>query len=147
MSMRPETLETIIKNEGPHEADDAPEGEMKHSEIRKIVETHHAGLVDAAELVKLGPSHFLLELEPNKPKHLDKQQRTRGEAQTRDAEARGGALVRTGTTLRHASSGNGAAITPVPASFEAYLASEKSGDEYRFTTDPDVRQNSSGFSM
>lgn len=90
--MRLETLETIIKNEGPHEADDAREGEMKHSEIRKVVETHDAGLVDAAELVKLGLSRFLLVLELNKPKHLDKQQRTRGEAQSRDAEARGGAL-------------------------------------------------------
>ena len=91
MSMRPETLETIIKNEGLHEADDAREGEMKHSEIRKVVETRHAGLVDA-ELVKLGLSRFLLVLKLIKPKHLDKQRRTRGEAQARDAEARGEAL-------------------------------------------------------
>lgn len=65
---------------------------MKYSEFRKVVETRHAGLVDAAELVKLGLSRFPLVLELIKPKHLDKQQRTRGEVQARDAEARGEAL-------------------------------------------------------
>jgi hypothetical protein len=93
MSMMLEILETIIKNEGPCEADDDPgEGQLKHSEIQRVVETHHARLVDAAKLVLLGLSRFLLALELIMPKHLDKQRKTRGEAQARDAEARGEAL-------------------------------------------------------
>lgn len=57
MSMLPEILKTIVKNEGPpddaeDDLDDPGEGVLKHSEIQKVVETHHARLVDAAELVK-----------------------------------------------------------------------------------------------
>ncbi|KAJ5931057.1 hypothetical protein N7466_006550 [Penicillium verhagenii] len=97
MSMLPEILETIIKNEGNDDAredsDDPDEGARKQSEIQKVVETNHARLVDASYLVKQGLSHFLLALELIKPKHLDKQKKThRGGSHARDEEARGETL-------------------------------------------------------
>lgn len=145
MSMMPEILETMVKNEGPREADENPgEGELKHSEIQKV-ETRHARLVDAAKLVQLGLSRFLLALELMRPKHLDKQRKTRGEAQARDAEARGEALgahqadfaSRFEAKLHRYYSGRKLSKTLAP--LEAFSASEKSG-EHRFATDPDVRQ-------
>jgi hypothetical protein len=82
MSMLPEILDSIIKNEGPRGGDDEADslngtGEkaLKHPEIQKVVETHHARLVDAAGLVKLGLAHFLVTLELISAKHLDKEKR------------------------------------------------------------------------
>jgi hypothetical protein len=97
MSMLPEILESIIKNEGPRDGDDEAdslngtgENALKHSEIQKVVETHHARLMDAAELVKLGLAHFLLTLELISAKHLDKQKKPhQSGSPARDEEARG----------------------------------------------------------
>lgn len=62
MSMLPEILGSMVKNEGPRDdssdkhddLDDPGAGAPKHSEIQKVVETHHARLMDAADLVNLG---------------------------------------------------------------------------------------------
>jgi hypothetical protein len=147
MSMMPEILETTVKNEGQREADDDPgEGEVKHSEIQRVVETHHARLVDAAKLVQLRLSRFLLALELIMPKHLDKQRKTRGEAQARDAEARGEALSAHQANFAslfeaklHRYSSGRKELPEALAPLEAFSASEKAG-EHRFAADPDVRE-------
>jgi hypothetical protein len=147
MSMMPEILKTIVKNEGPREADDDPgEGELKHSEIQRVVETHHARLVDAAKLVQLALSRFLLALELIMPKHLDKQRKTRGEAQARDAEARAQALSAHQANFAsrfevklHRYYSSRKQLPEALAPLEAFSASEKAG-EHRFAADPDVRQ-------
>ncbi|KAJ5119381.1 hypothetical protein N7448_010050 [Penicillium atrosanguineum] len=140
MSMLPEILEMIVKNEGPREADDNPEGGLKNLEIQNVLETNHARLVHATKLVQQGLSHFLLALELITPKHLDK--RTRG-AQARDTEARGEELDPTqpdfGSRFEaelHSYSSGRKQLPEALASLEAY--SEKPG-EARFA-DPDVRQ-------
>lgn len=97
MSMLPEILETIVKNEGARGDDvddlDDPEGALKHTEIQKVVETLNERLVDSSELVKQGLHHFLLALELVKPKHLEKQKKKqRGGSDARDEEARGETL-------------------------------------------------------
>lgn len=107
MSMLPEILETIIKNEGPHDsyADDDDddhhhgdsgvdgEGSRKYSEIQKVAQTLHERLLSSSGLVKLGLHYFLLSLELIKPKHLDTQKKTRkGGVQVKDEEARGETL-------------------------------------------------------
>ncbi|KAJ5771702.1 hypothetical protein N7520_002231 [Penicillium odoratum] len=94
MSMLPEILETIIKNEADDaREDDNSEGGEKHSEIQKVMHTHHARLVDASYLVKQGLNHFLLVLELIKPKHLSKTKMTHLDgSNARDEEARGETL-------------------------------------------------------
>jgi hypothetical protein len=93
MSMLPEILETIVKNEARderlHDLVDPDEGALKHSEIKKVVETLHERLVDSSKLVQQGLHYFLLALELVKPKHLDKQKKSRGTSAARDEEARG----------------------------------------------------------
>lgn len=96
MSMLPEILESIIKNEGPRDGDDnadhldgaGDDAALKQSEIQKVVETHHARLVDAAELVKLGLAHFLLSLELISAKHFQKRNKTHRGRSPKDEEAR-----------------------------------------------------------
>ncbi|KAJ5691878.1 hypothetical protein N7462_001301 [Penicillium macrosclerotiorum] len=144
MSMLPEILETIIKNEGPRD-DDANEpddlddpastaGELKQSEIQKVVETHHARLVDASELVKLGLSYFLLTLELIKPKHLDKQKKPHGDFVTRFEQE----LHQYFSRRKH--------LPESLASLEAFSATEKHIDDDAelgprvLAVDPDVRQ-------
>lgn len=99
--MLPEVLESIVKNEGLRDdssdkhddRDETGEGALKYSDNQKVVETHHARLVEATRLVNLGLSHSLLALELITPKHLDKQQKTQAcGAQARDDEARGETL-------------------------------------------------------
>jgi hypothetical protein len=101
MSMLPEILEMIVKNEGPHDLSDDDEEEangidergLKHSEIQKVAQTLHERLLSSSDLVKLGLHYFLLSLELIKPKHLDKQKKTRkGGVQAEDVEARGETL-------------------------------------------------------
>lgn len=158
MSMLPDILESIVKNEGS--SDDLPvkhddlvdpgEGALKHSEAQRVVEMHHARLVDAARLTNLGLSHFLLALELITPKHLDKQQRTRTSgAQARDEEARGESLspVEDGFASRferelHAYYSRRKHLPEQLASLEAFSArSEKHSASARMlTADPDVRQ-------
>jgi hypothetical protein len=141
MSMLPEILETIIKNEGSRQADDNAEEEARQFEIQKVVETNHARLLHATKLVKDGLSRFLLALELITPKHLDKQ-RMRG-TQARDIEARGEELdpkqanfaSRFEAELHRYNSGR-KQLPEALASLEAF--SEKSG-EARFA-DPNVRQ-------
>lgn len=140
MAMLPEILETIVKNEGPGEADDSPEAELRYSEIRKVLETNHARLVHATKLVQQGLSRFLLALELITPKHLDK--RTRG-TQVRDTEARGEELDPTQSDFGsrfevelHRYYSGRKQLPEALASLEA--CSEKAG-EARFA-DPDVRQ-------
>lgn len=66
MSILPEILETGVKNEGPRDDSsdkhdnlkNPAEGASKHA-MQKVVETHHARLMDAARLVNLGLAHFL----------------------------------------------------------------------------------------
>lgn len=162
MSMLPEILETIIKNEGRRDGDEETdsldgtgENALKQSEIQKVVETHHARLVDATELVKLGLAHFLLSLELISAKHLDKQKLPhQGGSPARDEEARGQTLspldpdfashferdLRSYYSRRkHLPEGL--------ASLEAFSASGKYMDETTpgsghpiLTADPDVRQ-------
>ncbi|KAJ5771141.1 uncharacterized protein N7511_003192 [Penicillium nucicola] len=90
MSMLPEILESIVKNEKrDEEADDlveVDEGGLKQSEIHKVVETLQERIVDSSELVQHGLHYFLLALELVKPKHLDKQNNPH------DEEARGRTL-------------------------------------------------------
>lgn len=97
MSISPEILEMGVKNEGPRDDssdkhDDLKnpaEGASKHA-MEKVVETHHARLMDAARLANLGLAHFLLVLELITPKHLNKQQNTQHSgARIRDEEVRG----------------------------------------------------------
>ncbi|CEJ61560.1 hypothetical protein PMG11_10089 [Penicillium brasilianum] len=162
MSMLPEILETIIENEGPRDddaetdsLDGAGEDALKQSEIQRVVETHHARLVDATELVKLGLAHFLLSLELISAKHLEKQKLPhRGGSPARDEEARGQTLsplqpdfashferdVRIYYSQRKH-------LPEALASLEAFSASEKYTDQTTpgskhpiLTTDPDVRQ-------
>ncbi|KAJ5548355.1 hypothetical protein N7513_005589 [Penicillium frequentans] len=157
MSMLPEILDTIIKNEGNDDArddnDDPDEGARKHSEIQKVVETHHARLVDASHLVKQGLSHFLLVLELIKPKHLDPKKTHRGGSHARDEEARGESLspLQPDFTSRfetelHSYYSRRKDLPEALASLEAFSASEKV-DGYATTipsgilgADPDVRQ-------
>ncbi|KAJ5624821.1 hypothetical protein N7510_001130 [Penicillium lagena] len=101
MSMLPEILEMIIKNEGPYDSCNDDDGDngfddergLKHSEIQQVAQTLHERLLSASNLVKLGLHYFLLSLELIKPKHLDKQKKTRkGGVQAKDEEARGETL-------------------------------------------------------
>ncbi|KAJ5819558.1 hypothetical protein N7474_005149 [Penicillium riverlandense] len=101
MSMLPEILEMIVKNEGPHDLcddDDEDNGVddergLKHSEIQKVAQTLHERLLSSSDLVKLGLHYFLLSLELIKPKHLDKQKKnSKGGVQAKDEEARGETL-------------------------------------------------------
>ncbi|KAJ5726894.1 hypothetical protein N7493_005921 [Penicillium malachiteum] len=159
MSMLPEILETIIKNEGPRDddardsLDDPDEGALKQSEIQKVVETHHARLVDASQLVNQGLNYFLLALELIKPKHLDKQQKAhRGGVHARDEEARGETLspLQADFTSRfeeelHGYYSRRKDLPEALASLEAFSVSEKAGaGESRASrmlgADPDVRQ-------
>ncbi|KAJ5116868.1 hypothetical protein N7456_001216 [Penicillium angulare] len=147
MSMLPEILETIIKNEGTRDdaRDDLPvdqeEGglkqeqkqEQKQSEIQKVVTTHHARLLDASVLVKQGLNYFLLALELVKAKHLDKQKKThQGGSHARDEEARGESLnpLLPGFTSRfelemHRYYARRKELPEALASLEAFSASEK----------------------
>ncbi|KAJ5261147.1 hypothetical protein N7478_011742 [Penicillium angulare] len=170
MSMLPEILETIIKNEGPRDDAqddllvDQDEGAMKQkekqnqkqSEIQKVVQTHHARLVDASVLVKQGLNYFLLALEFIKAKHLDKQKNThQGGSHARDEEARGESLnpLLPGFTSRfereiHRYYARRKELPEALASLEAFSASEKVGSAAAdgaegaglLGSDPDVRQ-------
>ncbi|KAJ5101335.1 hypothetical protein NUU61_003557 [Penicillium alfredii] len=96
MSMLPEILEMIIKNEGPRgddvaDADD--KGALKHSEIEKLVEMLHERLVHSSKLVTLGLHYFLLALELSTPKHWDRHAKSQlSGSGARDEEARGETL-------------------------------------------------------
>ncbi|KAK9242053.1 hypothetical protein V1506DRAFT_548716 [Lipomyces tetrasporus] len=162
MSMLPEILESIIKNEGPRGGDDEAdslngtgENALKHSEIQKVVETHHARLVDAAELVKLGLAHFLVTLELISAKHLDKEKKAhQGGSPARDEEARGQNLhpLQSDFASRferdlHCYYSQRKHLPEALASLEAFSASEKYTDQTEpgsghpiLTSDPDVRQ-------
>ncbi|KAJ6023813.1 hypothetical protein N7540_004610 [Penicillium herquei] len=161
MSMLPEILETIIKNEGPRDddeardsLDDSDEGALKQSEIQKVVETHHARLVDASQLVNQGLKYFLLALELIKPKHLDKQKKAhRGGVHATDEEARGETLspLQSDFTSRfeeelHEYYSRRKDLPEALASLEAFSVSEKAGagTESRSSrilgADADVRQ-------
>lgn len=162
MSMLPEILESIIKNEGPREDGDEAdilngtgENAFKQSGIRKVVETHHARLVDATALIKIGLAHFLLTLELISAKHLDKQKKTHQVGSpTRDEEARGQILSplqsdfasRFEQDLRRYYSQR-KHLPEALASLEAFTTSEKSTDQAGpgsahpiFAADHDVRQ-------
>ncbi|KAJ5667774.1 uncharacterized protein N7477_006344 [Penicillium maclennaniae] len=136
MSMLPEILEVIVKNEGPHEADDNSEGELKYSEIRKVLETNHARLVHATKLVQRGLSRFLLALELITPKHLDK--RTRG-TQARDTEAKGEELDPTQSDFGSRFEAELQRYYTARKQQPDALASLEAYSEARFA-DPDVRQ-------
>lgn len=157
MSMLPEILDTIIKNEGNDDTrddnEDPDEGARKHSEIQKVVETHQARLVDTSHLVKQGLSHFLLVLELIKPKHLDPKKTHRGGSHARDEEARGESLspLEPDFTSRFETELHGyysrrKDLPEAPASLEAFSASEKVDDSATtipsgiLGADPDVRQ-------
>ena len=158
MSMLPEILETIIKNEGPRDDAqddlDADKGGLKQSEIQKVVETHHTRLVDASQLVNNGLNFFLLALELIKPKHLDKQKKTHGGVHARDEEARGETLSPTHPQFTSAFEkelhGYNARRKELPealASLEAFSSAEKleasgsaEGPARMLGSDPDVRQ-------
>ncbi|KAF3402071.1 hypothetical protein F1880_009843 [Penicillium rolfsii] len=162
MSMLPEILKSIIKNEGPCDGDDEAknprgtrEDALKDSEIQKVVETHHARLVEAAELVKLGLAHFLLALELISAKHLDKQNKTyHVGSSTRDEEARGQDLhpLQSDFTSRfeqdlHRYYLRRKDLPQALASLEAFSASEKYTDQTEpgsvhpiLADDPDLRQ-------
>lgn len=94
MSMVPEILESIIKNEGvpSDDHDDLGDSELKRGEIRAVVDTHHARLVEAADLVRCGLAHFLLTLELISAKHLDHLKKTHPVRNNHDEEARGESL-------------------------------------------------------
>jgi hypothetical protein len=162
MSMLPEILETIIENEGPRDDDDETdsldgtgENVLKQSEIQRVVETHHARLVGATELVKLGLAHFLLSLELISAKHLEKQKLPhRGGSPARDEEARGQTLsplqpdfashFERDLRIYYSQRKH---LPEALASLEAFSASEKYTDQTApgsrhpiLTADPDVRQ-------
>lgn len=162
MAMLPEILESIIKNGDP--GDDDPEadslnggggGALKQSEIQQVVETHHARLADATELVKLGLARFLLSLELISAKHLEKQKKpNQGGSPVRDEEARGQSLsplqsdfaLRFEQELRNYYSRR-KHLPEALASLEAFSASEKYTDQTTtrsghpiLAADPDVRQ-------
>ncbi|KAJ5652824.1 hypothetical protein N7507_010250 [Penicillium longicatenatum] len=157
MSMLPEILDTMIKNEGNDEArddnDDPDERARKYSEIQKVVETHHARLRDASHLVKQGLSHFLLAVELIKPKHLDPKRTRHGGTHARDEEARGETLspLQQGFTSRfetelHCYYSRRKDLPEALASLEAFSSSEKIGASATTVpfgilgADPDVRQ-------
>lgn len=157
ISMLPEILDTLIKNEGPRTGhddldDDQDEGALKESEIQKVVETHQKRLVDASFLVKQGLNYFLLVLELIEPKHLNKQQKTHhGGAHARDEEASGETLspLQSDFTSRfeqelHGYYSRRKDLPEALASLEAFSASEKLGSPAAESgilgSDPDVRQ-------
>lgn len=158
MSMLPEILETLIKNEGPRTGspddhdDDQDEGALKQSEIQKVAETHRKSLVDASYLVKQGLNYFLLVLELFEPKHLNKQEKIHhGGAHSRDEEARGETLspLQSDFTSRfeqelHDYYSRRKDLPEALASLEAFSASEKLGSPATepgiLGSDPDVRQ-------
>ncbi|KAJ6042014.1 uncharacterized protein N7446_013080 [Penicillium canescens] len=152
MSMLPEILESIVKNETRDEEagdlDDLEEGALKHSEIQKVVETLHERIIHSSELVQHGLHYFLLALELIRPKHLDKQKKPH------DEEARGQTLsplqpdfpARFEQEL-HSYYSLRKHLPQALASLEAFSAAEKSvadastESEPRFIpADPDVRQ-------
>jgi hypothetical protein len=152
MSMLPEILESIVKNETRDEEaddlDDLEEGALKHSEIQKVVETLHERIIHSSELVQHGLHYFLLALELVKPKHLDKRKKPH------DEEARGQTLsplqpdfpARFEQEL-HSYYSRRKYLPQALASLEAFSAAEKHAadasteSEPRFiATDPDVRQ-------
>ncbi|KAJ5979646.1 hypothetical protein N7481_006944 [Penicillium waksmanii] len=94
MSMVPEILESIIKNEGvgTAERDDLRDSKTRQGDILRVVETHHARLVEAADLVRCGLAHFLSALELISAKHLDHLKKTHIARYRHDEEARGESL-------------------------------------------------------
>lgn len=155
MSMLPEILESIVKNETSDDRtadlDDPDEETLKHSEVQRVVETLHERLVDSSKLVHKGLSYFLLALELLKPKNLQKQEKAHGASG--DEEARGGTLSpldpnfpsRYEQELREYYSRR-KHLPQALASLEAFSASEKH-DAYstaeqtsHIAGDPDVRQ-------
>lgn len=95
MSMLPEILESIVKNEGQRDSDnDLGEMEMRQDEVSRVVETHHARLIEAADLVRCGLIHFLFTLELISAKHLERWKKARFDGHhPRDEEARGQSLI------------------------------------------------------
>ncbi|KAJ5375976.1 hypothetical protein N7509_012862 [Penicillium cosmopolitanum] len=77
MSMMPEILERLGIETG---------------DILRVVETHHARLVEAADLVRCGLAHFLFALELISAKHLDRLKKTHLVRYHHDEEARGESL-------------------------------------------------------
>lgn len=159
MSMLPEILESIIKNEGTRDGlpgkhdnlEDPGEGGLEHSEAQRVVKIHYARLVDAARLANLGLSHFLLALELITSKHLDKQRKTRiSAARSTDEEARGESLSPLEDDFAsrferelHAYYSLREHLPEQLASLEAFSAPdpEKHSDSAsRMLVDPDVRQ-------
>ncbi|KAJ5110458.1 hypothetical protein N7532_000993 [Penicillium argentinense] len=156
MSMLPEILEMIVKNGSPREgpflqksrnqdrADRADLGEISN-EMVKVVETHHARLLDAACLVRLGLEHFLLALELISAKHLAKKKTHRGVLDW-DEEARGERLCPGQSTFTsrfegelHAYYSRRKQLPEALASLEAFSEKHVEGESV-FSTDPDVRQ-------
>jgi hypothetical protein len=152
MSMLPEILESIVKNETRDEEaddlDDPEEGGLRQSEIQKVVETLHERIVDSSELVQHGLHYFLLALELVKPKHLDKQKKPH------DEEARGQTLsplepdfpARFEKEL-HSYYSRRKHLPQALASLEAFSAAEKNvadacteSEPHLIASDPDVRQ-------
>lgn len=95
MSMVPEILESILKNEGAGTAvsDDLGEPESRQGDVQRVVETHHARLVEAADLVSCGLAHFLFALDLISAKHLDRLKKTHSARYHHDEEARGESLT------------------------------------------------------
>jgi hypothetical protein len=96
MSMVPEILESIVKNEGLGTAEGDDLGELesdsRQGDVQRVVETHHARLVEAADLVRCGLAHFLFALELISAKHLDRLKKTHLARYHHDEEARGESL-------------------------------------------------------
>lgn len=152
MSMLPDILESIVKNEGVRRADEG-ESELKQEEIRKVVETHHVRLLEAADLVRWGLAHFLLALELISAKHLDRWKKAHLSI-ARDEEARGESLnpKDRGFTLRFEDRLHAyyvqrkqlpEALTSLEAFSEKYYgdgSGNENGAGRAVAADPDVRQ-------
>jgi len=95
MSMLPEILESIVKNEGQRDGDDDDPGEleMRQEEASQVVETHHARLIEAADLVRCGLTHFLFTLDLISAKNLERWKKARLVGHPHDEEARGQSLI------------------------------------------------------
>ncbi|CAG7963992.1 unnamed protein product [Penicillium olsonii] len=157
MSMLPEILESIVNNEvcekGATEVGDPDEGELKQSEIQRVVETLHERLVSSSKLVQQGLHYFLLALELAKPKHLEKHKIPHAPSAVRDEESRGETLsalqpdfpARFEQEL-HRYYSRRKHLPQLLASLEAFAATEKHDVDTspdgpsHIASDPDVRQ-------
>ncbi|KAJ5216746.1 uncharacterized protein N7469_011611 [Penicillium citrinum] len=94
MSMLPEILESIAKNEGQRDGNDDPgELETRQEEVSRVMETHHARLIEAADLVRCGLTHFVFTMELISAKHLKRWKKARLVGHAHDEEARGQSLI------------------------------------------------------